>query len=155
MYRQSAAELLGFLVDRPIELGAEMILDALAVGRQHAAQHAELFDGAPELGDARLHVLDWDQCHSLEARALAGEFFMKPVVVGAACRDRPMLGDKSADGEAERRIEYAVRNLRLVEKSKPLLGTGILQRGAISFRPQVMKMQVIQGRKNLRRAIAR
>src|SRR6266403_3857854 len=117
MHRQSAAELLSFLIDRPIEFGAEMILDTLAVGRQHAAEHAELFHCAPELNDARLDVLDRNQRHTLEPGILADEFFMKPVVVGAACRDRPMLGDKSADGEAERRIEDAVRNLRLVEKS--------------------------------------
>src|SRR5436190_13861227 len=124
MHRQSAAELLSFLIDRPIELGAEMILDTLAVGRQHAAEHAELFHCAPELNDARLDILDRNQRHTLEPGILADEFFVEPVVVSPAGGNSPMFRDEPPNGQAEGRIEYAVRNLRVVEKSKPLLGPG-------------------------------
>src|SRR6188474_1545817 len=43
MHRQGAAEFLRLFVNRPVQFRTQMIFDAFAVGRQHAAQHAELF----------------------------------------------------------------------------------------------------------------
>ncbi len=119
MHRQGAAEFLRLLVDRPIHLGAEMILDALAVGRQHAAEHAKLIHRAAQFEDGGVDILDWQQRHPLEPGIFAGELFVEPVVVGAASGDRPVRGNKPAYGEAKRRIEHAGRNPGLVEKTAP------------------------------------
>jgi hypothetical protein len=121
-----------------------VILDALAVGRQHSARHAELYDRTPEFYDRGLDVLDWQQGHPFKPRVLAYEFFMQPVVVGSASRDRPMDGNKPSHSEAKGRIEHAPRDSGLVEKLNPLIGTRILQPGAAPSRPQIVKMQMIE-----------
>src|SRR5258706_131359 len=105
VHRQGAAELFRLFVDRPINFGAEVILYTLAVGRQHAAKHAKLFDGAAQLGYRRFDILNRQQRHAFQARIVAGEFLIEPGVVGSARGDRPMLGDETAYGEAQRRIK--------------------------------------------------
>jgi hypothetical protein len=66
-----------------------------------------------------------------------------------------MLGDKPADGQAECRIEHAARYTRLVQKPHPFLRPGVFQADAISVGTQIVKMEMIEHRKNLRSAIPR
>src|SRR5437870_13249595 len=127
-----------------------MILDALAVGRQHPAQHAELCDGASELGDTGLDVLDRDQRHPFEPRVLAGEFFMEPVIVRAASRDGPVLGNEAAHGETKAGVQHAPRDSCLVEEPNPLIRTRIADPGTIGSRSKIVKVKMIESREYLR-----
>ena len=99
-------QLLGFFVNRPVNLRAEVAFDAFAVGRQHGSRHAQFFHRAAQLFAGRLGVLDRDQRHAFDARALAGEFFVEPIVVSAARGDGPIFGDDASHGQSRGRINH-------------------------------------------------
>src|SRR5581483_8653778 len=83
-----------------------------------------------------------------------GEFFVEPVVVGAARGDGPVFGDDAPDREAGGRIDRGPGDFRLIEKIEPLFGADGAGARALFAAFEKMKMNVIEGGKDLG-AIAR
>ena len=142
-------ELFRFFVDRPIDLRAIVAFDAFTVGRQHGTDHAELFHRAAQLGDRRFGVLDRDQRHSLDAGRDLGEFLVEPIIVRAACGDGPVFGDDSAHGQARSRVNRGPSDLGLIEEVDPFPRPDVAGARALVAAFQIMKMDMIEGRKYL------
>ena len=119
--RQWRVEFFRFCVDRPVDLRAEMAFDALAVGRQHGAGHAELFHRASQFRARGIRVLNRNQRHPFDAPADAGEFFIEPIVVGSTGGDGPIFGDDSSDRQTCSRIDDRPVDADFVEKIHPFL----------------------------------
>jgi hypothetical protein len=152
--RERRIQFFRFFVNRPINFRAVMAFNPFAIGRQHRAGHAQFVYGAPELGACSLGVLDGNESHALDARRGLGEFLVQPIVVGATSGDGPILGDDAADRQTGGWIYDSPIDSGLVQKVEPFLWPDITCTGALLAAFEKMKMNVIEGRKNLR-AISR
>ena len=83
-------------IDRVEALVAE---EVVAVGGEHAAHEAELAHAALELPRGRRGILQRQEGHAAEARALAGQLLVEHGVVGAGQRHRPFR--IAQEGQAE------------------------------------------------------
>jgi hypothetical protein len=81
---ERAAEFLGFFVERPVDFVSQVTLDGFAIGRQHAAEHAQFFNCSAQFSNARANILKRDERDAFEPRILLEKFFVKPVVVSFA-----------------------------------------------------------------------
>src|SRR6476660_1992148 len=105
MDRQWTAELLGFFIEGPIDLRAQVAFNALAVRWQHRSNHAELFDRPAQLIRCGLRLLNGDQSHPFDSRTYMSKFLVQPVGVGAAGSHTPVFGDDAADSQPRRWID--------------------------------------------------
>ena len=151
VHGQGAVELLGLLVDGPVELRSQVVLQALSVGGQHGSDHSLLRDGAAQLLHGGIHVLDRDQRHPLELRAVVEEGIVEPVVVGAAGGDGPFHRDEPAHGQTPGGIEHRPVDSRLLQELQPFLRAGIAELLLPEGGLQVVEVEVVEHRKGLPR----
>src|SRR4030095_1895472 len=57
VHGENAAEFFSFCIKSPVRLVSEMSLNGFAVRRQHAAEHAQFFDGPAQLGNCPVDIL--------------------------------------------------------------------------------------------------
>ena len=58
VHGQRASELLRFLIERPVDFISQVALNGLAVGRQHAANHAQFRYRAAQFQHGTVDILD-------------------------------------------------------------------------------------------------
>ena len=151
---EAAPELLRLLVDRPVDVVAQMSLDPFPVGGQHAAHHPQLRDRVAQLRHRLVDVLNGEQRHSLEPWALAQKTFVQPSVVGNTCGDRPLSRYEPPYRQSERRIQHRPFDARLVQECQPLRRPRVAQLLVVVARPQVVEVEMVQHRKDRGRSVA-
>ncbi len=145
------AQALGFRVDRPVALVAQV--ERQSRGRQHAADKAELFHRAPELLHGLRNVLHGQERHRPQPVAHLGESLVDVVVVGLADLNRIPGYLDEAHGESFGAEQDGLVDAGLLEKSDPVLAAArhILAGGdpfaVHGSRPQG-EMHSVNGREN-------
>ena len=121
------AEALRLLVEREVLRASERRVRA--DGREHRAGVPALGDGAAQLLDGLVDVLQWEERDALEARADGRELLVEEVVVGAADSDRDVRLPDERGGEADRGgVEDGGLHAALVHGVEP--GLRVLRDGA-------------------------
>ena len=124
-----AAEAVGFFVDRPVALVAQVGLNAGR--RQHGAAHAELFDDSAQFFDRGLRLLQRNQAHALKARAALHVGVIEPVVVGARDVDGPIAADDLAESETEGGVKHGGFDADVFQKIDPAVGADFVERARL------------------------
>ena len=138
---QGAAQPFGFLVDRPILLGPQVV--GQTHRRQHRSVHTQFFDDAPELFHCCSRLLHGDESHPAEAWTPGQVGMMQPIVVGPGNRYSPVLADDFAIGQRGSGVQHRVVNANVVQEQEPFFGANPASPRGRRLDP-VGKMQVIE-----------
>ena len=82
MDRENASELLSFRIQWPVLSGGDVLHQA--VGRNHAAYHAQVSDAPAEFGDSFVDNLHGKQANTPQARVVFHEGVVQPVLYAFA-----------------------------------------------------------------------
>ena len=93
--------------------------------RQEAGAEAEIFDAAAQFGGGGFRVLRGEQGDAFEARALAHETIIEPVVVALRDRRRPGRELNHANRQRGGRIEHRAIDAVFILKTYPGFGVGV------------------------------
>ena len=92
-----------------------------AVGRDHAAYHAQVPDAPAEFGDSFVDNLHGKQANTPQARVVFHEGVVQPVVVRPRIRDGPVFEEDAPIEEAARGIEDGPVGPGAVHEVRPFL----------------------------------
>ena len=143
---QATAQPVGLLVDGPVVLVTQMELDSR--GRQHGAAHPQFLHRPAQFLHRLVRLLQRDQRHGLESRALVDVVLGDPVVVGPRQVDGPVLAHHLAVGQAHGGIEDGPVDAHVLQELHPAFEAHLLER-ALRELVGVGGMQVVQRRKRV------
>ena len=92
-----------------------------AVGGQHGADHAAVFDHAAQFGHCRRHILHGQDCHAFQSRFMAEKTIVEIIVISPAKIDGEVAHADLADVHEAGWIKHRRLEFADVERLLPIL----------------------------------
>ena len=113
-----------------------------------APEKPEIPDDPAQLDHRLRRILERDQAHRLEARALREIGVVQPIVIGARQLDGPVAADDLAEGETGAGVEHRGADTDIFKKQLPALAADVGE-GARRRDVAVRRMKMVDGRKRV------